>query len=41
MKKRWLVVLAVLMLMLTACPQEPNNLGAQWDSSNFEQAIWQ
>lgn len=41
MRKRWIGLLALLVLTLTACPPSPTDAGATWDSSSWDSsAMW-
>jgi predicted small secreted protein len=41
MRKRWIGLLVLIALTLTACPSTPTDAGATWDTSNWDStALW-
>jgi hypothetical protein len=41
MRKRWMGLLVLIALTLTACPSTPTDAGATWDASNWDStALW-
>ena len=40
MKRRWLILLAFLTLLLTACPGA-GSPSSNWDNSKWDEAQWQ
>ena len=41
MKRRWLVLMALLTLLLTACPGAGSSSNSNWDNSKWDEAQWQ